>query len=78
MSPKGARSGGRSIWASPSSFPAARSAGPTTAKYQYKVEGSTDQKTWSVLSDQTKSKATSQVHKLKLKAPATVRYVRSP
>jgi alpha-L-fucosidase len=44
--------------------------------YCYKVEGSTDQKTWSMLSDQTKSTATSQVHKLKLKDTGAVRYVR--
>jgi alpha-L-fucosidase len=44
--------------------------------YRYKVEGSTDQKTWSLLSDQTDSSATSQVHTLKLKDAGDVRYVR--
>ena len=44
--------------------------------YRYKVEGSVDQKTWSMLSDQTKSTTTSQVHKLKLKDTGQVRYVR--
>src|SRR5271169_396536 len=34
-------------------------------KYRYQVEGSTDQKHWSLLSDQTKTAATSQVHDLK-------------
>jgi hypothetical protein len=45
-------------------------------KYQYKVEGSTDRKTWSMLSDQRKSDVTEQVHKLKLKATGQVRYVK--
>ena len=45
-------------------------------RYQYKVEGSIDQKTWSVLSDQTKSDSTDQVHKLKLKATAPIRYLK--
>jgi alpha-L-fucosidase len=45
-------------------------------KYQYKVEGSTDQKTWTLLSDQTKSKSTSQVRDLKFKEAISARYVR--
>lgn len=45
-------------------------------RYRYKVEGSADQKTWSMLSDQTKSDATSQVHKLKLHDTGPIRYVR--
>ncbi len=45
-------------------------------KYRYKVEGSTDRKTWSMLSDQQKSAVTSQVHKLKLKDTGPVRYVK--
>jgi alpha-L-fucosidase len=44
--------------------------------YRYKVEGSTDQETWTMLSDQTKSTVTSQVHKLKLKNAGHVRYLR--
>ncbi len=45
-------------------------------KYQYKVEGSTNRKTWSMLSDQTKTKSTAQVHDLKFRQPAKARYVR--
>jgi alpha-L-fucosidase len=45
-------------------------------KYQYKVEGSTDRKTWSILSDQTKSTAKSQVHDLKFQKAKQIRYVR--
>src|SRR6516225_1219271 len=45
-------------------------------KYQYKVEGSTDQKTWSLLSDQTKSSFTSQLHDLKFQNAHPARYVR--
>ncbi len=45
-------------------------------KYQYKVEGSTDRKTWSMLSDQTKTKSKSQIHDLKFQQPAKARYVR--
>jgi hypothetical protein len=35
-------------------------------KYQYKVEGSADRKTWSLLSDQTAATTKKQVHKLPL------------
>jgi alpha-L-fucosidase len=45
-------------------------------RYRYKVEGSTDQKSWTILSDQTKSDAVSQVHKLKLHGTGPIRYVR--
>ena len=45
-------------------------------KYRYKVEGSADCKSWSLLSDQTKSKSTSQVHNLKFQKANQVRYVR--
>ena len=45
-------------------------------KYRYKVEGSTDQKQWSLLSDQTKSTATSQVHDLKFQQASRIRYVK--
>jgi hypothetical protein len=45
-------------------------------KYLYKIECSTDQKTWSLLSDQTKSKSTSQVHNLKFAKAIPARYVR--
>jgi alpha-L-fucosidase len=45
-------------------------------RYRYKVEGSTDQKKWSLLSDQTDSNATSQVHQLKLNNARAIRYVR--
>ncbi len=45
-------------------------------KYQYKVEGSIDQKKWSLLSDQTKATFTSQVHDLKFHKTSPARYVR--
>jgi hypothetical protein len=45
-------------------------------KYQYKVEGSTDRKKWSRLSDQTKSESKSQVHELKFRNADRARYVR--
>lgn len=45
-------------------------------RYRYKVEGSTDRKKWSLLSDQTKTKSTSQIHELKFQPPANARYVR--
>lgn len=45
------------------------------ARYQYVVEGSLDTKTWSVLSDQRRSRSTSQHQKLAFHA-AGVRYVR--
>ncbi len=45
-------------------------------RYQYKVEGSIDHKTWSMLSDQTKSDATDPVHKLKLKDTGPIRYLK--
>ena len=45
-------------------------------KYRYKVEGSADRKKWSLLSDQTKTTATSQVHDLKFQKARQVRYVK--
>ena len=45
-------------------------------RYRYKVEGSTDRKTWSLLSDQTNTTATSQVHDLKFQKARQVRYVK--
>jgi len=45
-------------------------------KYQYKVEGSIDQKKWSLLSDQTKTKSASQVHDLKFHKASPARFVR--
>jgi hypothetical protein len=45
-------------------------------RYRYKVEGSGDEKTWTILSDQTKTNSTSQIHKLKLKDTGPVRYLR--
>ena len=45
-------------------------------RYRYKVEGSTDRKNWSLLSDQTNAAATSQVHDLKFRNAKQVRYVK--
>ncbi|MGO8747995.1 MAG: discoidin domain-containing protein [Thermoguttaceae bacterium] len=45
-------------------------------RYRYKVEGSADRKNWSLLSDQTNSTATSQVHNLKFQKAGQVRYVK--
>ena len=45
-------------------------------RYRYKVEGSADRKSWSVLSDQTKTTVTSQVHDLKFQKAGPVRYVK--
>jgi hypothetical protein len=45
-------------------------------RYRYKVEGSTDRKNWSVLSDQTNATATSQVHDLKFQKAGQVRYLK--
>jgi hypothetical protein len=45
-------------------------------RYRYKVEGSADQKSWSLLSDQTNNTATSQVHELKFPAARQVRYLK--
>jgi alpha-L-fucosidase len=45
-------------------------------RYRYKVEGSSDRKTWSLLSDQTGTTATSQVHDLKFEKATQVRYVK--
>ncbi len=44
-------------------------------RYRYKVEGSTDRKNWSLLSDQTNTTATSQVHDLKFVKARPIRYV---
>jgi hypothetical protein len=45
-------------------------------RYRYKVEGSADRKTWSLLSDQTKTTATAQVQDLKFQKASQVRYVK--
>ena len=45
-------------------------------RYRYKVEGSADRKNWSLLSDQTNTTATSQVHDLKFQKARQVRYVK--
>jgi F5/8 type C domain len=45
-------------------------------RYRYKVEGSTDGKHWSLLSDQTKTASTSQVHELKFQQGRQVRCVK--
>ena len=44
--------------------------------YRYKVEGSADQRHWSLLSDQTKTTATSQVHDLKFQKASHIRYLK--
>jgi hypothetical protein len=44
--------------------------------YRCKVEGSADGKTWLLLSDQTQTKARSQLQNLKLKNARGIRYVR--
>jgi hypothetical protein len=44
--------------------------------YQYKVEGSADGKTWSVLSDQTNTTSKAQVHDLKFQKAEQIRYVK--
>jgi hypothetical protein len=45
-------------------------------RYRYKVEGSADQKNWSLLSDQRNTTSTSQVHDLKFQKAGQVRYVK--
>jgi hypothetical protein len=45
-------------------------------RYQYKVEGSTDGRSWRLLRDRTSSTATSQVHELKFQNAGRVRYLR--
>jgi alpha-L-fucosidase len=45
-------------------------------KYQYKVEGSSDGKTWSLLSDQMHSASTKQVHDIAFKDARQIRYLR--
>jgi len=45
-------------------------------RYRYKVEGSADRKNWSLLSDQTNTSSTSQVHDLKFVNARQVRYVK--
>jgi hypothetical protein len=45
-------------------------------RYRYKVEGSADGKTWSMLSDQTQTNSRSQVHRLKFSEAAGIRYIR--
>jgi len=45
-------------------------------KYRYKVEGSADRQTWFLLSDETKSAATAQVHDLKFPKARPVRYLK--
>lgn len=44
--------------------------------YRYKVEGSADGKTWSMLSDRTRSTVTLQVHDLTFKDARGIRYVK--
>ena len=44
--------------------------------YRYKVEGSANRKRWSLLSDQTQTTVTAQVHDLKFTDAKAVRYVR--
>lgn len=45
-------------------------------KYQYKIEGSADKKTWVVLSDQTRSTAKTQIHDLAFGHAKDIRYVK--
>ena len=45
-------------------------------RYQYKIEGSNDGNTWSLLCDRTKSEVRSQVHDLKFPPASRARYVR--
>ncbi|HEV2972559.1 MAG TPA: discoidin domain-containing protein [Pirellulales bacterium] len=45
-------------------------------RYRYKVEGSTDGKHWSLLSDQSKTTSTSQLHDLKFEHARQVRRVK--
>ncbi len=44
--------------------------------YRYRVEGSADQKNWSLLSDQTKTATKSQVHDLAFPKASRIRYVK--
>jgi hypothetical protein len=44
-------------------------------RYRYRVEGSADRKTWSLLSDQTKTNSKAQVHDLEF-AARQIRYVK--
>lgn len=44
--------------------------------YRYKVEGSADRKQWSLLSDQTQTTVTTQVHDLKFTDAKAARYVK--
>jgi len=45
-------------------------------RYRYRVEGSTDRKNWSILSDQTKSTVTSRIHNLRFRQARQVRYLK--
>jgi len=45
-------------------------------RYRYKVEGSIDHQNWSLLSDQTRTTATDQVHNLKFPQAQPARYVK--
>ena len=45
-------------------------------QYRYKVEGSADSKTWTMLSDQSQSVARARVQKLMLRNAAGIRYVK--
>lgn len=45
-------------------------------KYRYKIEGSADGKSWTLLSDQTNTTATAQVQDPKFKIVSQVRYVK--
>ena len=75
--PRAGRSGGRSICEKPFDLSGCQIRWPFDGKsYRYKVEGSADRKNWSLLSDQTKTTATSQVHDLKFQKARQVRYVK--
>lgn len=45
-------------------------------KYQYKVEGSTDKQSWSLLSDQTNTATKAQIHNLKFQPAGQIRYLK--
>jgi hypothetical protein len=46
------------------------------ANYRYKVEGSTDGKGWSMLSDQSQTKSRSQVHELTFRNATGIRFLK--
>jgi len=45
-------------------------------RYRYKIEGSTDGKKWSILSDQSQNDLTSQVHEITLRKGSRARYLK--